>query len=267
MVERETQYGYHRPVELSPEHQQITDRIAEILGETEEQPRILVARVVHFCGPEFAERILNQALEIQQRGGIPVKDGSRLRTVGGVFFLLAKQEASNDCRRRAFYRQMIIDGQPAPRQPRFYWEKRRKVVTPLLEEPGDATRADITIIGRPDAIDQQADYVLVTMTHTARSGSIPMGVPKVDHVTGPHTVYLKPQQWRSVAGALKDQSDKLIIQGTCLYDPETGDMLVIAETVRRRREPKKARTKASTDPQTSDETPAEAGDQAESAQT
>ncbi|NDJ51988.1 MAG: hypothetical protein GYB68_02750 [Chloroflexi bacterium] len=70
--------------------QVIADQIATMLGETEEHPRFQIARIVQVCGVAFAEKMVRRTFETEENGGLMVVDGSRRRTVGGVFFYHVK---------------------------------------------------------------------------------------------------------------------------------------------------------------------------------
>src|SRR5262249_24957418 len=69
---------------------QLAAEIAEALGETEEQPRATILRVVERLGAETARAFLREAQAIEAVGGQWLGDGSRKRTPGGVFFRLVR---------------------------------------------------------------------------------------------------------------------------------------------------------------------------------
>jgi hypothetical protein len=63
--------------------------IAAQLGEIETAPIYQIGHVVRRCGVKFAEQVAQKALEVEANGGMMLRDGSRRRTPGGVFFELA----------------------------------------------------------------------------------------------------------------------------------------------------------------------------------
>jgi hypothetical protein len=64
-------------------HQRITvGQLAAVLHETEYR---LLVRVVKVLGPERCVALLAAALLCVHQGGLLVKDGSRRRSLGGVF--------------------------------------------------------------------------------------------------------------------------------------------------------------------------------------
>lgn len=76
--------------------------IAEALKETEELPRKQIAEIVGVLGPEVALELLTETRRVQDSGGVEVRDGTRRRTDGGVFFSLAKSRLPKADRNRIF---------------------------------------------------------------------------------------------------------------------------------------------------------------------
>ena len=64
--------------------------IATQLGETAPGARATIWRTVRTLGPERAQAFVAQALEAEANGGMMVPDGSRKRTLGGIFFYLVR---------------------------------------------------------------------------------------------------------------------------------------------------------------------------------
>src|SRR5882762_4229840 len=65
--------------------------IADKLEEKDHGARALVYRIVREAGIDAAMSFLQEALEVEANGGLMLPDGSRRRTVGGVFFQIAKK--------------------------------------------------------------------------------------------------------------------------------------------------------------------------------
>jgi hypothetical protein len=59
--------------------------IAQTLGETEPEPLQRLRAVVDILGPEQALALCENALAVEQQGGMLTQDGTRRRTVGGIF--------------------------------------------------------------------------------------------------------------------------------------------------------------------------------------
>jgi hypothetical protein len=68
--------------------------IARKLGETEAEPIVQIERIVERLGPDRAAQLVQDALAIDRAGGLLIRDGSRRRSVGGVFFVLARGACS-----------------------------------------------------------------------------------------------------------------------------------------------------------------------------
>ena len=85
-----------RPKPLDP----VAQQIATILGETENVPLMHIRRIVQTLGPERAVQLLEQAQLVEAQGGLMLLDGSRRRTLGGVFFRLVREQTTPAERRR-----------------------------------------------------------------------------------------------------------------------------------------------------------------------
>ncbi len=69
--------------------------IADQLGETVGGARATIWRTVRTLGPERAQAFVAQALEVEANGGMLLPDGSRRRTLGGVFFYVVRTQISD----------------------------------------------------------------------------------------------------------------------------------------------------------------------------
>jgi len=99
--------------ELVPKHRKLAEAVCEELGETEKVPVRRIHTMVLLCGTSFVEAILEEAKQVAAGEGIKTTDGSRPRTVGGVFFYLARYRMSNAVRRIVYNRKGKM---PAPEQ-------------------------------------------------------------------------------------------------------------------------------------------------------
>jgi PHAX RNA-binding domain-containing protein len=70
----------------------VAQQIATTLGETENVPLMHIRRIVQTLGPERALQLLAQAQAVEAQGGLMVLDGTRRRTLGGVFFRLVREQ-------------------------------------------------------------------------------------------------------------------------------------------------------------------------------
>lgn len=78
------------------------NNIIQALNETDEQPRKQIAEIVEVLGDDVALGILHEVKSVQDTGGLAVRDGTRQRTPGGVFFSLAKSKLPKAERNRIF---------------------------------------------------------------------------------------------------------------------------------------------------------------------
>jgi hypothetical protein len=80
----------------------VVTTITEALKETDELPRKQIAEIIEVLGPDVALSLLHETRRVQDEGGIEVRDGTRRRTDGGVFFSLAKGRLPKSDRNRIF---------------------------------------------------------------------------------------------------------------------------------------------------------------------
>ncbi len=76
--------------------------IAKALGESDEIPLGQIAGVVRALGDELCLKLLEETQQIEAKGGMMLPDNSRKRTMGGVFFFLARQKLSVEDKLRIF---------------------------------------------------------------------------------------------------------------------------------------------------------------------
>src|SRR5678810_1201687 len=70
--------------------------IAKALGESDEIPLGQISGVVRALGEELCLKLLAETQDIEAKGGMMLPDNSRKRTMGGVFFFLARQKLSQE---------------------------------------------------------------------------------------------------------------------------------------------------------------------------
>lgn len=216
------------------EMQQFVSTIASWLDETEQTPIWYIRKIVRKAGPEQTMALLKEVLEIEQQGGMLVEDQSRRRTIGGVFFYLAKQKGYL---KQKFYPQQkhgqpqdpATTSEPSPSaQPAWNWEDRLVEIAELRKEQG-ATNVKITLIGRPGRIINHGAFVLTTMQST-KVPTLPKGlpVPPQGHTT--FSVYIASKQWKKVEESLRNPEDILIAEGYPVVDAQTGTIAVFVSS-------------------------------------
>ena len=70
--------------------------IAKALGESDEIPLGQIGGVMKILGEELCLKLLEETKQIDAKGGMMLPDNSRKRTLGGVFFFLARQKLSHE---------------------------------------------------------------------------------------------------------------------------------------------------------------------------
>ncbi len=94
---------------LSEEEEQVALSIIQELQETAEIPLRQIREIVRLCGPLFAQVVLEQTRQVEEAGGLIIPSLGRRRTVGGVFFYLARERMSRRTRRLVFPEQFVIN--------------------------------------------------------------------------------------------------------------------------------------------------------------
>ena len=83
-------------------NQELANQLAEHLGETDHRPRVQILRVVEEMGEEFVMKLYNDAVALRDEGGLLTNDGTRPRSLGGIFFKLAKDRLDPKIRASIF---------------------------------------------------------------------------------------------------------------------------------------------------------------------
>src|SRR5690606_41200787 len=82
--------------------EETVSHIAKTLGEVEEIPLTQIAGVVRALGEQGALGVLKEPLDIEEKGGMMLADGTRRRSLGGVSFQLARKRLPPDERKNVF---------------------------------------------------------------------------------------------------------------------------------------------------------------------
>ncbi|MEM9488563.1 MAG: hypothetical protein AAGC55_05435 [Myxococcota bacterium] len=192
-------------------------RIAEVLGESDAKPLAELSELVTKLGPDQADQLAVEAADIHGGEGMLTVDGSRARTLGGVFFKLARDRI----------------GRTPPSKPfrRWRWHEAAQFAQEALNsERGEGSTVKITLIGRPGRVVVR-DNVVVTTMHNHKRPSLPKQLPKLSgaDVETPYTIFIAARQWRKVVDSLQsDKDDQLIIEGYPFLDPDVKGICVFA---------------------------------------
>jgi hypothetical protein len=179
-------------------------------------------------GVKKAQEFLRETLKIEAESGMLVRDGSRRRTLGGVYFYLVHGKVSRKDR-WAIWPHLAPKPKPPPPPP-FEWEERLDIVPKLLEQVGESKTVKITLIGRPGRIVEKGEVVLTSM-QGAKAPSLPKGLPPVPTDPTTYVVFIAQKQWKKVAQAIKEPQDVLIVEGYPVLDKRLGTVTVFTQHV------------------------------------
>jgi hypothetical protein len=217
---------------------QLARQLAETLSERDPTPLKQIRRILQTLGAERTQAFVAQALDIEAAGGMLLPDGSRKRTLGGVFFRLVRDQVSEEERRSIWpyqtwhQRKQCEQGQaaPIPQLPPFQWEQADEVMTALSKHPGEATTVKVTIVGRPGEIVERQGVIILALKSTV-APSLPKGLPAPPAQPTNYLVFVSQKQWRKVADPIKNPQDKLILEGYPTRHPKFAGITVYATQV------------------------------------
>ena len=188
-------------------------------------------RIVDVLGLAATEAIVAEALHIEADGGVLTVDGTRRRTLGGVFFFLVRSRVSPE-QRRWIFPWFIVHTQQAPAPdapPPIMWADRETLIADLFPTSGTVTSVKVTLIGRPTHVAEQAQFTRITLSSTGPLPALPKGIPApLSMPTTTYSVYITKKQWNLVVRALKEPKDALIVEGMQILDLTTKIISVFA---------------------------------------
>jgi hypothetical protein len=222
---------------------EISDALAEQLGETETAPRIKLWRIVRVLGREEAMALLEEARAIEAKGGMLITDQSRRRTFGGVYFHLVRQRLHGQPTfsyvfpaAKGKHAEKAPGAQTAPAKAEHVapalpvtWADRLPLIEAAIQDAGGASTMKVTIVGRPGTIIEKDQFVMMAMP-TQKIPSLPKGLP-VPSAQTQVLVYIAAKQWKKVAEAIQNPDDVLIVEGFALYEPQVRGIAVLASNV------------------------------------
>lgn len=197
--------------------------VADALHEVAKEPRTHIRRIIELCGIEDVMRWLDQAQRVYADGGMLTANGKRKRTLGGVFFYLAKQEMPEETR-------AVLWPPPLPRAerakveakkqevaaaasilgakaaPPFDYAQRMELVYDLTRDQiGEATTVKITLLGRPSDVIVRRDLVIFAMENTYAPKTMPPGLPPIPSEPTKYLVYATPgERWKAKGESRKE---------------------------------------------------------------
>ena len=246
---------------LSDSERETVRVIAETLGETSLGPSKQIARIVRQQGESFAREALAETQKVEAGGGMPIENGKRRRTPGGVFFYLVRGRLNSAQRREIFSRLNAAQRRHIKTyyksRPAFDWEQRRGLVAGLVKKRGEIIEMQVKLIGRPRRYEKKREVVVLVMAHEANHPVLPHGLPPFPAEPTLYTVYVSSGQWRKVEEQLKHADRELVIDGAAAYDAETQTVSVYTTGISTRRVRDKSSAQADTKADDQTDTPAE----------
>jgi hypothetical protein len=219
--------------EQDPSVNEIALILAQTLGETDQAAQEQLQRIVWALGGSQCYQLLEQTLQIEQNGGMMLRDGSRRRTLGGVFFYLAfgtGQPQEGRRLERPVYKKPKKEKQAQQQPtPAFLWNNRIAAVKEAEVEKGQAN-VKITVIGRPGKVIDKGSCI-VTVMESTKVPTLPKGLPTPTNVATKYAVYIASKQWKKVEEAIRDPEDSLIVEGFPKTDPQVSAIAVFATNV------------------------------------
>jgi len=98
---------------LLSKHMKYIEEVCEFLQETKKVPMRQIEMMVRLCGTSFVDTLVKEAAEIEERGGMMRQDGENKRSLGGIFFYIARPRVSEPVHRMIYHRK----GKPYAEQP------------------------------------------------------------------------------------------------------------------------------------------------------
>jgi hypothetical protein len=206
---------------------QLVADLAEQLGETEEEPRGTILRVVERLGAEAARVFVDEALAIEAQGGQWLGDGSRKRTLGGVFFRLVRDRTEKPDRLAIFYPEYEqVDPLTA--------DELGTLLADAAAWPRAAPRqARLRLAGRPSRVPPtelppETPYVIFNLeSGPEQAPPLSSDLPPVGDTTT-YRVLAPTAQWLRIAPGLADRPDARIgVTGVPAINPRRPAVITV----------------------------------------
>ena len=236
----------HPPLDADTAHRlsAVATALADELGEIDSGARYRLWQITRTLGAEGAQALLHETQRIEAAGGLLVGDQSRRRTLGGVYFHLARERLQGDS---AFLWIFGYGPKPKPTTATsapaassappvlsttlFVWAERQALIDDAMQQPGGSNNVKVTLVGRPGRIIEKDDFILTSMP-TMKIPDLPKGIPIPPEAPAtPILVYIALKQWRKVAEAMKNPEDVLIVEGFAIYEPQIKGMAIFTSSV------------------------------------
>lgn len=211
--------------------------VQEISTALNETNHLLLQKVIETVGIERTRTFLEKAVELEAGGGLLVRNKSRRRTAGGVFFQLTREGVNADERKLIFSNQAPHHDPNAPPPPPPAkpptWPQTLGIAVKLLSAAKGEAIVKLTVIGRPKQVAKAQTCIVCMMEGRSAPQGMPKGLPVPPPTTKQNVaVYIAEKQWRKVEASLKEhKDDELIIDGWPYFDPNKQVTVLLAQGV------------------------------------
>ncbi len=211
--------------------------IQEIATTLNESNIPLLQTVLATIGLERARAFLEKTVEVEAGGGLLVRNKSRRRTPGGVFFQLIREGVNRKERTLIFANQnpQADPNAPAPTPPvkPLTWAQAQGIAIKLLSASKGEATVKLTLIGRPKQIAKAQACIVCMMEGRGVPQGMPKGLPTPPaNFKQNVAVFIAEKQWRKVESSLKEnKDDELIIDGWPYFDPTKQVTVLLAQGV------------------------------------
>jgi hypothetical protein len=178
-------------------------------------------RAIDLLGPEETKSVLEETLKIQEDGGVYLESHNRFRSLGGIFFDLAKKRLPVGFRNR----HKTVD------KPRPVWERRLKHYG--RRNHGRIKSMEIKVTGRPKEAFNRGEYYEIPMV---QKGGVELGIPKGLPIPPDEKIkcvlYISAKKWRKIASEVYEDETAIVVAKGILYpDYEQGRMIVFCKDI------------------------------------
>ncbi|MEZ4513045.1 MAG: phosphorylated adapter RNA export RNA-binding domain-containing protein [Chloroflexota bacterium] len=213
----------------------MVEEIAMLLGETEPGPLDSITRIIETLGEKQTRQLVKEAIRIHADEGIKTHDGTRNRTLGGVFFFLVAGFVDVEQ-----YKQIW----PERKIPWFVWQKSEQApkksgpppwgygdlygMGKALARVAGGMKMEMKLVGKHGKVIKRKDLVITAVSNQVRRDQVPTGLPKPPLDPTVYVCYIPLQKWEE----LPHPCDNIEISGHAGLDLENmaNDVIVVWAT-------------------------------------
>lgn len=212
----------------SEEELMVVDQIARRLDESEPKAIEGIRRIVTMLGTEPALSLLDDALKIDREGGLMTDDGNRQRTIGGVYFKLAKNTMSQEQRSKLFVPPWWPKDKP-DEIPQYDWAERIEDVHQIQGGDRGHAEMEIRMTGIPAKIIDRGSAILLVMMDKPPT-TFPKGLPALPEGKQPVSLAIVvKKQWEEIEDKI-EKGHRVSLVGYPIYDDKLKQITILTKT-------------------------------------